>query len=1525
MARHREQPVEEEDQEMEEELVSLQFNETLSWRAGKPIATGELLRRLEKLSTELAEMDQETVHKESLHGVAKDLASHNLLAHKESGVKAYVASCLVDILKLCAPEAPFTPKQLKEVFTFLVKVILPALWNPSHAYNTQHKYVLASLADVKSILLINDVNNSEELLLELFSTFFDGISGSFKDSSGEQVAKDVEFHMTEVMVTLVDESASLPPSVLDVIMAQFLRAAPRGGNKDKLDPNRAQTTLLPKEEPDAYVMAKTVCNSCPDRMARYVGQYFSDVIMDVSGKGNHANGHKDDEHSDDEGAHAGPSEADFKELRKAHQLLRELWRAAPTVLSNVIPQVDAELSADNLSLRLLATETLGDMISGIGAAGPPSSPILDPAAYPPVKLGDDIQDQHTASILTTPISPLSFAQTHSQAFQNFIGRKNDKSPLIRAAWTAAAGYIVSTSAGGIGLSREDESIFITGLRDKLTDNDEKVRLAAVSAIEVFSFRDIVMKLAAVGGVTKEGSVLFTLADRCRDKRSSIRVEAMALLGKLWGVASGEIAAGQEAVVAALSGIPSRIFNTFYANDLELNVLLERVIYEFLVPLTFPPAPKSKGPKASNGQSQSQSTAESNYDQDKIRAERILLLVKDMDSNARKAFNALQARQPQFSKVLENVVVQCDAFNGGNPTGNAEVIKQNLKKTARYLGQFLPDPIKVDADIHNFANWHDRRSYQLIRFAVSPESDFKTMRGAIKELVKRVQAAQKSQILDTLLPLLYRSAYILFNKSHLSTFMDCSKSDKDGLGAAAQEITTEISQHNPGLFKSYVGQICKDLVDAAPEPNKTGNGAMVETLKACSSYSRKYPTEIPNDRKFTQALINYALFGQPAKSAKYAVNVLMARNDQKSVVSATDLLQKAMKDWEHGTPHFLNKLVAISQLELLASKITADANDEILDMALKNILFQVRTEAKDSDPEWVSDAEMDEECQVKLWALKLIVNRLRGIHDQEETKELAPPVFKLLRNLLKSQGEICKTQNTPKHHKARLRLSAGQLLLKLCTSKHFEELLSPADFNQLALLTQDSCAHVRRLFVGKLQKYLVQNRLRVRFYTIIFLTAFEPHAEFKNQVETWIRSRARFFRESKQTVMESTMARLLSLLAHHPDYSPEADELVDHARYLLFYVSNVATETNFGMIFKYAERVKQTLDGIDASKSERLYTLSDLAQSLLRKWQERKNWSFQAFAGKVGLPVGLYTALPSHQVAQEIAEKQYIPEDMDEHLDDLLRSIDKKKKRKSTDDRGEGQPAHKKAKAPVQKAASKAKAPRPSKSASGRASGKSKASARSKKPTASSSPAPESADRRRSGRTRKDSSYIERDDSADDDDMLEGVAKWQYFDEEGNPLPAEEGEEDDDKDDDKDEEQDSEISSLSDLTEDEAEDMDQDGGEVEEKENDEPKHADNDEEESELSELEEFDEELEHEPTPPLPSKPTGRKGRGAASTVAKSLPSRPAVKESAAKGKSAATSTAKSKAAPKAKATSTRATRARKAAAEENGADEDSE
>lgn len=100
-------------QEVAEQLPVLQFNEPLSWRAGKPIAVAELLRRLQTLVAELRETEQEEIDPMSLTRVAKELAHQNLLNHKDKGVRAFTACCLVDIFRLCAPNAPFTEHQLR--------------------------------------------------------------------------------------------------------------------------------------------------------------------------------------------------------------------------------------------------------------------------------------------------------------------------------------------------------------------------------------------------------------------------------------------------------------------------------------------------------------------------------------------------------------------------------------------------------------------------------------------------------------------------------------------------------------------------------------------------------------------------------------------------------------------------------------------------------------------------------------------------------------------------------------------------------------------------------------------------------------------------------------------------------------------------------------------------------------------------------------------------------------------------------------------------------------------------------------------------------------------------------------------------------------------------------------------------------------------------------------------------------------------------------------------------------------------
>lgn len=97
----------------EPELPSLQFDEPLNWKAGKPITVGVLIKRLKTLHNELKTMPQDEVDRESLARPAKELCNNQLIQHKDKGVKAYTACCLAEMLRIHAPDAPYTGNQLR--------------------------------------------------------------------------------------------------------------------------------------------------------------------------------------------------------------------------------------------------------------------------------------------------------------------------------------------------------------------------------------------------------------------------------------------------------------------------------------------------------------------------------------------------------------------------------------------------------------------------------------------------------------------------------------------------------------------------------------------------------------------------------------------------------------------------------------------------------------------------------------------------------------------------------------------------------------------------------------------------------------------------------------------------------------------------------------------------------------------------------------------------------------------------------------------------------------------------------------------------------------------------------------------------------------------------------------------------------------------------------------------------------------------------------------------------------------------
>ncbi|KAF3033965.1 hypothetical protein E8E12_003154 [Didymella heteroderae] len=1245
----------------------LKFKQPLAGRPGKQLSVGELLSRLETLLNELRTIDQEEAHRESLEPVAAELVSPGLLQHKDAGVRAWTCCCLVDMLRLFAPDAPYPTKNLKanadalcqEIFTVIITKLLPLLADPSHPYNSQHLYVLRSLAEWKSILLINDLPGADALTTALFTTCFDVLSAPSKNESAAELSKNVEHNMTEVLSTVIDEAGAVPHDVVDIIVAQFLWADPitlgsaKGKKSAPLDAK--QTTLRRKEAPPAYNMAKSVCNSNQDKMARLVGNYFSSVIVDFTNSGPSFKRRAGSEDPDEDGV-KGPSDEDIQEARKAHRLLRELWKCAPGVLQDIIQHLVDELGTENVQLRQLATETLGDMISGIGAAGPPPPPQLDPAAYPSQSLSRSDADR-PFDFLTTPTSINSFPTQHPVAYHSFLQRKNDKSPIIRASWTTAIGRILTTSAGGIGLDPEEEQNLLKSFAECLIDSDERVRLAAVKAVELFSFDDIVRKLGTTGSMSETGSILSNLADRVKDKKSIIHSATTGLLGRIWGVASGAIAEGEEAVNNLLGSIPSRILEACYVNDKDINLQIDLALYESLLPLGYPPM---KPRAATNGASQVAKDSQTNGDQgyteaelDRLRTERLLVLVHGLSARAKTVFNAKQQSQAKNVEYMERFLQLCEQYNGGVASKDAKDAKQTLAKFIAFYAAQFPESTKTTEDLWKFAKTHDRRAV------------FKS----IKELRKRIEDGPGATLLDVLNPLLYRCAFLSYNKSHVSAVIEYTRTDDKGLGATAHELLKSISLTHPKVFSTHVKDLCKTLENEAPTAKSPNPPGAVEDLKACAAFAKKFPSDIPmnakDGRKLVQSFLNFAQYGTPAQAAKHAVTIIM-HSDNKKELHAKEILDKSIKGFEYNGDHWLTKLAALSQLVLLAQAECEDNMDAIIEIAIGKVLHEPHLAAEEADAEWMDTP--DDDIMGRTWALKILINRLRSLPSEADLDEAATSTYALLNRLVRDNGEASESNDTPAGHKSRQRLLAANALLKLSTNKRLDALLKPADFVQLALVTHDPCAQVRRLFAEKLMKYLGQNRLPSRFYTILFFYAHEPERSVKESTLTWIRSRRAAFAARKETVLETVFSRLLSLLAHHPDFDTEPETLKLMSEYILYYLKCVATEDNISLIFHVAQRVKGVADNIAPSKQadENLYVLSDLSQALIRSWEEQNNWTMQSWPGKMRLPSGIFRALESHERAQEIAKRTWIDEDLVEELDPLVRKAIRNKKRKATD-------------------------------------------------------------------------------------------------------------------------------------------------------------------------------------------------------------------------------------------------------------------
>jgi sister-chromatid-cohesion protein PDS5 len=1305
------QPPQDDEMDVEEDAAQpLQFNEPLTWRAGRPIAVADLLQRLRTLYEELSAMEQLEVEdqagRDAVTPKAQELGSTQLLGHKDRGVKAWTLACIVQMFRILAPNAPYKAGQLRDIFSLVASTVIPALANPTGSYQQQYAEILSSLANLRSIVLITDLPGSENLILQLFANCFDVLSGNIKGGSVEQVAKTVQYNMTIALSAILQEGGKPPDGVLDILLAQFLRADPVTLEKSGVSAPKSLDDISP-----AYNVAQSICAQCTGPLSTAIATYYTSVLIDASeapSKFSKSKGrkrtHDESEDESDDGMMTPPAEQDFRDVEKAHRLLRELWRTSSDVIDGVVPQITSEMKAENVQIRTLAVQTVGDMIAGIGAAGPPPPELLDPATYPSQSVESTPSHQYE-NALFKPIAPHDFSSKYPECYQEFLRRRVDRSPLIRSAWATAAARIVLTSGGGRGLDADQEASFLSGLSDMLLDSDERVRLAAVQAIGNFSYDAIVQKLGRSGGVSTEKSLLNNLAARIKDPKPNVHTAAIELLARIWGVAAGAITEGSEQARTLLGAIPSHILGAIYINNSHINALIHRVLFESLLPMSYPPIRPSKPSSQRIVDSQNGAT-EPNLDPDTIRVERILTLMRDLDARAKPVFFKLQHQQPGLAKIMDAYLKTGEASHNEDSEASPKEEKANLAKFVAALANFMPDLQLATEHLQKFSKHHDRRANQLIRFCYAPDSDYRKITKAVKEFTKRLEDAPSPMpsVLETMLPLIRIVSILVFNQSHVTPMGNIARTNEKDLGSTAHELLQEISTQRPEAFKVQAKEYVQTLKKQAPTATSPNDPAAVDILKSCAHFAQRSPDDMPKDRDFYEAMSAFALHGSPPKASKHAITVIAASATKKDMY-ANDILNKCLETADYGAEHFLSKLAAMSQICLLMTEEVKEREEAVTALVIGKILGKVRTPAEDNDPEWTDD--VDDDLASKLWGLKILVNGIRGRaavatdETKDELKASANPVFKLLNTLIENEGELSKTTVTPTHHRSQMRLAAAVQLLKLCCNRTLDSFFTHADFNRLSRVAQDPLPEVRAGFVRAVKKYLGQDKLQQRFYGLVFMYAFEPKKEVKESTTTWLKARAAMAAKANDTSMVQVFVRFLSLLAHHTDFSPNPEELEDFIEYIVFYLKCVATEANLPLIYHLAQRVKTVQDGIDPSKSDNLYVLSDLAQAIIKRFQEEKGWSLQVYSRKVRIPAGPFASLTDHQTAQDISEKRYLPDELDDDvIADFVRASLKPKKRKAE---GSSKPTAKKVKssaaaslpkkAPIRKLPKPAKTPK----------------------------------------------------------------------------------------------------------------------------------------------------------------------------------------------------------------------------------------
>ncbi|CAK8564487.1 unnamed protein product [Lathyrus sativus] len=295
----------------------LQLKELGSKLDTVPSSKDALIKLLKQATTCLAELDQSplTTTRDSMNPFFNAIVKPALLKHQDKDVRLLVATCISEITRITAPEAPYNDEILKDTFRLTVSTF-SGLSDTSGLSFGRRVVILETLAKYRSCVVMLDLE-CDDLVYEIFSTFV----AVARDDHPESVLSS----MQTIMVVLLEESEDVREDLLSILLSTLGR-----GNKD--------VTMAARR------LAMNVIKQCMGRLEPSIKQLLLSLM---SGDRKLVNNHIE-----------------------YHGIIYDLYCCAPQILFGVLPYVTGELLTNQLETRLKAMNLVGDMISIPGTSIP---------------------------------------------------------------------------------------------------------------------------------------------------------------------------------------------------------------------------------------------------------------------------------------------------------------------------------------------------------------------------------------------------------------------------------------------------------------------------------------------------------------------------------------------------------------------------------------------------------------------------------------------------------------------------------------------------------------------------------------------------------------------------------------------------------------------------------------------------------------------------------------------------------------------------------------------------------------------------------------------------------------------------------------------------------------------------------------------------------------------------------------------------------------------------------------------------